>query len=210
MRKFIFIIGLAVLAICLISGGCSYKGEESVKTLQELIKTSSKDYKGDILEKLKQKTEDNELKYEGEKKSQEVEDKDKEYIQVELYFGKEDGSGLVAEMRDIERREGIARLTVGELIKGPDNPKYVKVFPEGSQLLDINVKPNGICIVDLNSEVARVKSAKEEKLMVYALVNTLAQFPTIDKVKIRIEGKETDTIAGYVKWPEFIKPDYDF
>ncbi|SHG80192.1 Sporulation and spore germination [Thermosyntropha lipolytica DSM 11003] len=208
LRKFGFIMILVILAVCLLSGGCITE-DKDVPTLKELIKISrTDDYGKDILEKIREKTKenknvkDNEVP-EGEGKGTE------DTIKVDLYFVKSDKSGLEIEERYIERREGIARLTVGELIKGPEDPGFINIFPPGSRLLDINVKPDGVCIVDLSSEVAGVRNSREEKLMVYALVNTLAQFPTIDQVAIRVEGKKVDTVAGYVKWPEAITPDYN-
>lgn len=206
-RKFGFIAFLIILALCLISGGCSYSENGDINTLKEIIKLPKvKEYENNILEKIKEKAEEDKADYENDKEKGDV---NQDTIQVDLYFGKADKNGLVLEKRDIERREGIARLTVEELLKGPDNSEYVNLFPEGSRLLDINVKPDGVCIVDLSTEVTRLKSSQEEKLMVYSLTNTLAQFPTIDKVVIRIDGQETDTIAGYVKWPRFITPNYN-
>ena len=39
------------------------------------------------------------------------------------------------ERREIIKTEGIARSTLQELLKGPDNPAYQNVFPEGTRLL---------------------------------------------------------------------------
>lgn len=206
-RKLGFILFLIILALCLISGGCSYPENQDITTLKELIKIPKvKDYENNILEKIKEKAEEDKPDYENNKKKVDISE---DTIQIELYFGNADGRALVVEKRDIKRTEGIARLTVEELLKGPDNPQYISLFPEGSRLLDINVKPDGVCIVDLSAEATKLKSSKEEKLMVYSLTNTLAQFPTVDKVVIRIDGRKTDTIAGYVKWPEYITPDYN-
>jgi GTPase Era involved in 16S rRNA processing/spore germination protein GerM len=128
-----------------------------------------------------------------------------EYIVVFLYFADETGSSLVSESRRIVKKEGIARQTLQELIKGPDNNQYKNIFPTGSQLLDINITEDGSCIVDLNSEVRKVKNAQEEKLLVNAIVKTLGQFPTIKRVSFLIDGQVADHIAGSLDLSEPIE-----
>lgn len=208
LRKFGFIIVLVILAVCLISGGCA-PVDEDAPVLEQLIKISKEDYGKNILERIKEKTREDKNVEKNDKDHPEQSEGAKDTVRVKLYFVKSDKSSLGMEERDIEREEGIARLTVEELIRGPENPGFINIFPPGSQLLDINIKPDGVCIVDLSSEVKRLKNSREEKLLVYALVNTLCQFPTVDRVVIRIEGEKADTIAGYVKWPEAITPDYN-
>lgn len=121
-------------------------------------------------------------------------------VAVELYFKDPRQNKLVREKRQIPRVVGIARATMEELFKGPAGGDLVSPFPPGTELLDINVRSDGLCIVDVSREMRGVGSGgiEAEKLAVYAVVNTLTQFPTVKKVKILVEGQQLKTLAGGV------------
>jgi len=122
----------------------------------------------------------------------------KERITVELYFARKDGKGLEAEKRDIPKEEGIARKTIEALLAGPQNPNLNCPLPEGTKLLDINIKPDGLCIVNFSREITTVTPGKPEQLAVDAVVKTLCQFPSVKEVRFMVEGDYVDTLAGGV------------
>lgn len=206
-KKFICTLAIVVLAICLISGGCS-TGNDTLNAWKDLIKISPQK------EATKNPDQEAGLSIEKLLKSQdESEDKKKnaektEKVQVELYFIGPDGQKLVAEKRTIVKVEGIARKTIEELIKGPQKKENLSVFPEGTKLLDINVKPDGLCVVDLNSQAQQVDNQLQEEFMVYAVVNTLGQFPTISGVDFMINGERVDSVGQFVDLSQPIEPDY--
>lgn len=120
---------------------------------------------------------------------------------VELYFADPAGKGLVSERREIAKVDGIARATIEELIKGPSKQSgLIPTIPKGTSLLDINVKSDGLCIVNFSPELVanHSKGSLGESLTVYSIVNTLTQFPTIHKVKFLVDGKVVDTLAGHL------------
>lgn len=124
-----------------------------------------------------------------------------EYKTVLLYFGSSDGEHLVAVEKDIAKVEGIARQTINALIEGPDfQSGLLPTIPAGASLLDINVKDDGLCIVDFSEElVANMPGGKlNEQLTVYSIVNTLCQFPTVERVEFRVDGKKMDTLLGHI------------
>lgn len=110
--------------------------------------------------------------------------------EVLLYFTDAQGKYLYAEKRNIPKVEGIAKETLQALIEGPqDKVGHFPVITNGTKVLGVNVKQDGLCIVDLSNEVSG-------KTMLYAIVNTLTQFPTIERVKILTNGQEKSTLAG--------------
>ncbi len=124
-----------------------------------------------------------------------------EMKEVVLYFADAEGQGLKPVTVPIPKVEGIARATVEQLIEGPDaSTGLLRTIPEGTVLRDINVKPDGLCIVDFSSQLSENYSGgvMEEELMVYSIVNTLTQFSSIDQVQIWVNGKQLDTIGGHV------------
>jgi len=116
-----------------------------------------------------------------------------------LYFSDQNGDYLIAEKREVPLVPGLARATVQELIKGPEGKGLSGTIPEGTKLLDINIE-NGLCTVDLSKEFRdnHWGGSSGEILTVYSLVNTLTQFPTVEKVEILVEGQKIDTLAGHM------------
>lgn len=117
---------------------------------------------------------------------------------VVLYFA-DDNDRLVAEQREIPKVVGIARETINELLKGPENQSLNPTIPAGTALLDIDVN-NGLCTVDFSRELVEGHSggSTAEYLTVYSIVNTLTQFSTVQEVQIRVEGQVVETIAGHL------------
>lgn len=198
MRNTVMVsLALILLSICLLSGGCAQPDQGKIKDWQDLLKIPAPGEKATPGDKTPPPSKDkNSLKADGKK------------LQVSLYFGDARSQKLVVEDRDIAKVEGIARETMEELLKGPANVEAVQLFPDGTRLLDINVKPDGLCVVDLSSEVRGVSSGVQEKLMIYAIANTLGQFPTINEISFRIDGENVTTIGGYMNLNNPIEPNY--
>ena len=109
---------------------------------------------------------------------------------VSLFFANADGTGLEAESRDIPEQTGIARATVNELIAGPASATLRPTLPASAIVEGMTVS-GGLCTVDFSSELADFlpADAESQKLAVYSVVNTLAQFDSVDKVRILIDGE---------------------
>lgn len=121
-------------------------------------------------------------------------------ITVSLYFADADRKNLVKTEKQIPKVEGMARATVETLLEGPDSASgLVAAVPTGTQLLDINVKPDEKkCIVDFSQELRNqlASSGNSEELAIYSIANTLCQFATIEEVEFRVEGQTVTTLAG--------------
>ncbi|MBM7855453.1 spore germination protein GerM [Desulfohalotomaculum tongense] len=120
-------------------------------------------------------------------------------IPVVLYFANHRGY-LVAQQREIPKVDGIARMTMQELAKGPEaDCGLLPTLPPGTQLKDINIR-DGVCIVDWTKELKENHpgGSSSELLTVYSIVNTLTQFSTVDKVQILVDGRVVETLAGHV------------
>ena len=121
-------------------------------------------------------------------------------ITVSLYFADADRQKLVKTEKQIPKVEGMARATVETLLEGPEpDSGLVAAVPSGTQLLDINVKPDEKrCIVDFSQELRNqlASSGNSEELAIYSIANTLCQFATIEEVEFRIEGQTVTTLAG--------------
>lgn len=196
-RKLIAVLAIILLGICLLSGGCfSPEGDSKLQAWKELIKIAP-----DQGEEVEGKNEDKMVL-----PSRPVELK--ENMEIVLFFASSDGEKLVVERRDIEKAEGIARKTMEELIKGPSSSECSGVFPDGSRLLDINITEDGLCILDLSSEVQQCENAQKEDIMLEAIVRTLGQYPAVKKIAFMINGQRVNQIAGFADLSNPIEVSY--
>ena len=120
-----------------------------------------------------------------------IEETDANMRDTVLYF-EDDYGYIVPVMKQIEWVEGIGAATVNELVADSNADSQMKymglnpVLSEGTQLsLSIT---DGVATIELSSDAIKGKDAVDEMSKVMALVNTLTEFPTIDKVKIRQDG----------------------
>lgn len=194
-RRLIISLAALLLVICLLSGGCSKVDGSKIKAWTDLIKIPASTEKSaqsnkDILTPTIQ--------------SPELTEK----LTVKLYFEDAQQRKLVFEERSIDKVEGIARQTMQELIKGPSQTEMRSIFPSGTKLLDINVKPEGLCIVDLSTEAKKVSSKEQGKLMVQAIANTMGQFPSIKEVSFLVNGEKLNNLGGMVDLAKPVQADY--
>jgi len=116
---------------------------------------------------------------------------------VKLYFSDKKGKQLVEVNRTIPKTLSLARETVSQWLMGPAGGAadvYPAVNPQ-TTLRDINIK-NGVATVDLSKQFLETYSNIAPETTLYGLVNTLAQFSTVQIVKIRVEGKGVDSFHG--------------
>lgn len=127
-----------------------------------------------------------------------LQDTEQETTQVTLYF-KDADDHLVSETREIAKVSGIARAVLDELCKGPLTPDLQPCLPEGTVLRDINIQPDGLCIVELSEEASKIadQNPRSEALAVYSVVNTLTEFPTVERVQILVAGQVVETLAEH-------------
>ena len=130
-------------------------------------------------------------------------------VEVTLYFTDKEGKNLVAETREISGVEGLARATMEELIKGPQGKDLKATIPTGTKLLDINIKADGKGIVDLSRDLKSKHSggSTAEMLTIYSIVNTFAQFDTVEEVQILVGSQKIESLAGHVELTEALKAD---
>lgn len=115
--------------------------------------------------------------------------------ELELWFPAADGSCLLSERRQltIAQDKPLAEYAAEELIRGPQRSDAAAAVPEGTSLLSLHIS-GGICTVDLSEAFyrGRPSSPREERLMIYSLVNTMTSLPGVDMVQITVEGRRLE------------------
>lgn len=119
-------------------------------------------------------------------------------IQINLYFDSSDDKSVSVskEERLINKEEFLGEIIVQELLKGPSNVSNLKpILPKGTKLLSFSIKDN-IAYVNLNDEARVTMSPQKEEATLRSLINSLTELPSIKKVKIMLNNKDTDFLGG--------------
>ncbi len=115
-----------------------------------------------------------------------------------LYFATADGQALVEKSIEIYYNSNIARerLVIENLIKGCDDDDAMSPIPSGTKLISITVT-DGICYVNFDSSFVNVDSGIASNVVLYAIVNSLTEIETINKVQILVEGSAVMPTGGF-------------
>ena len=92
----------------------------------------------------------------------------------------------------------------------PRAGKGLDVIPPGAQLLSLKVE-KGVAYADFSKELeAKGLGSNGESLLVYAIVNTLTEFPEVQAVQLLVEGRARATLSGHIDVSEPIKRNADY
>jgi len=125
------------------------------------------------------------------------------HITATLFFGARSGAGLVPARVEVplastiaEQAEAILRAALADPPAG-----MVRVVPRGTRLRAFYMDGRGGAFVDVTSDVVRLHAGGSfgEALTVAALVNAVtANLVAIRSVRLLVEGREVDTLAGHI------------
>lgn len=125
-------------------------------------------------------------------------------LNLAVYYVKitQDDAYLVREVHQVPYTKEVARAALEELINtNPVTPGAVRVIPSATKVKAITIK-DGLATVDFSKEVLRANvGASGEALGIQSIVNTLTEFPDVQKVSFMVEGKvdqETKDWWGHV------------
>lgn len=117
-----------------------------------------------------------------------------------LYFKNTD-EYLVPVMRKLPWEEGIAKLTLMNMIDSSELREVLSptgllpIIPAGTEILGISVNDEtGLCKVDFSENALDNHSEKEEESFIKGVVYTLTEFPAIKEVQILIGGKALSSL----------------
>jgi len=135
----------------------------------------------------------------GEKIEDDVEGMEVKMRDTVFYYVTDDGHHLVPYMMKIPWEEGIGRAAVKKLIDCQEVRETLNgtglnpVLPSGTEILGLTIR-DGLAKIDFNGNFLNFSTKEEEENGVNAVVYTLTEFPTVDKVQFMIEGKIIDIL----------------
>lgn len=127
----------------------------------------------------------------------------KETMRITTYQATKDAMFLAPEVHVVQKNSQPAQVALELLTAGPSSPDHVAVVPAGTKVLGVTVK-NHIAYADFNDRLIKNNTggSAEEMLLVSAIVDTLTDFPDIEKVQILVNGRRVNTITGHMDTSE--------
>ncbi|HYE82519.1 MAG TPA: GerMN domain-containing protein [Clostridia bacterium] len=122
-----------------------------------------------------------------------------------LYY-KDNENFLVPVMRYIPKGDlGVAKTALSALIYSPEKAQDLSAagltptLPMGTKIIGAVIKDSGLAIIDFSEEFLNFSSDKAEELGIKAIVYTLTEFPNINSVEIRVDGKAIEEMPKGTK-----------
>ncbi len=117
-----------------------------------------------------------------------------QYLYAKIYYTDEEGTSLLASNLKIPYTgsEAAEKIVLQQLINGPVASDMYPVLPEDVKLLSVSTKDN-VCTVDFSREFLDKLPEVSEEIVIYSVVNTLAELPGIYQVQFLVEGKSEKT-----------------
>ena len=125
-------------------------------------------------------------------------------LMVNVYYPRSDGTGLVAVRRTVStEKDDKYTAAMKSLLTGTKEKGQTNVFPKKAKLRSIVVK-DGIATVDFSKELKTNFSGGStgEEMLIGSIVNTLTDFPEVQKVSILIDGSAVETLSGHMDLSE--------
>jgi len=128
-----------------------------------------------------------------------------EASKVMLYFENAAGTAIVPVTKYIGGAAD-AFAAMNELVRGPGDGALKNLFPDGSELLGVDVGDDGTASVNFSGAFNKIgEDAHKEKMLMKCIMLTLTQFDNIDAVRILVDGKEyADSATETMAVPQFV------
>ena len=112
-----------------------------------------------------------------------------------------DNPGLVPVLRTVPETKAVAKAAMTALLGGPKgaeletSPAMYTSIPDETRLLDITIK-NGVATVNLSTEFKGAAASFQGGTATAQVVYTVTQFPTVELVRIEIDGVASGGALG--------------
>jgi germination protein M len=119
-----------------------------------------------------------------------------QHTSINLYFATEDGKGLRKESRSIYYSASMPLewAVVERLVAGPKGRGSYAVIPANTHIISV-ASSDGVCYVNLDEAFASKVLSVDDRVIIYAIVNSLIEDCHVNAVQISIAG-ETDIDFG--------------
>ncbi|KGP73857.1 GerMN domain-containing protein [Pontibacillus yanchengensis] len=192
MRKRAMLFMGMFASVTLLSG-CVFQGEQSLEEMD----TPPEEVNEQAGENTEQDASSDENAENSEQDKQEV--VVSETVDRQLYLLDENGM-VVPQTLPLPKSESkeVAQQVLEYLVKGGPVTEvlpsgFQAVLPAGTQVNSLNLKDDGTLVVDVSKEFTDYRAEDELKIL-QSLTYTLTQFDSVNKIKLQINGYETDVM----------------
>lgn len=108
-----------------------------------------------------------------------------------LYFASLDGQSLVSETQHVHYYSSnisTEKLVMEQLLEGPKSENAQSAIPAGTGLISVSVM-DGVCFVNLDENFLAQDFSIREDVVIYSIVNSLAELSTVDTVQLSVNGE---------------------
>jgi len=118
-------------------------------------------------------------------------------ITVLVYFSRDEK--MCAASRVIPKTQEVGAAAMKALLEGPTEVEgqwgIFSSIPEGTTYLDLEIE-DGVATVDLSKEYSSGGGTLSMMMRLAEVVFTLTQFPTVDGVSFKLDGRPIDVLGG--------------
>ncbi len=128
-------------------------------------------------------------------------EKTEQSMNIKVYYPDDSGMRLVEVEREIivgdEDEKYIA--AVETLLDEPVEDNLTRIFPKNAGIRSVTVS-DGLAIVDFDGSILKnfVGGSTGEEFLIGSIVDTLTNFPEINRVKFLVDGQEIETLSGHM------------
>lgn len=122
---------------------------------------------------------------------------------TKIYFPKNNENKLGFEDRIIENRnKSYEEMVLDEILEGPKSIEFREILPNGLEVLSVDVIGQ-IAYLNFNDDfIKNAYSEEEEILLVYSIVNTMAELDKITRVQFLVNGDRAEFVNNYIQLTE--------
>ena len=128
---------------------------------------------------------------------------------VTLYYADTDGDSLVEYKTSLHADENMPMETrvLLELMHAPEELDVQSPLPTDLIINQTQIH-NSVCYVDLSRDIENVLPGVEEKVMVYAMVNTITALGNATSVQFTVEGERMESLRDFDSFHLMMTNDY--
>lgn len=127
--------------------------------------------------------------------------------EIMFYFPAANSNKLDSEIRVIDNQnKSYEEIILDEILNGPENRELRNVFPDGLEILSVDVIGQ-IAYLNFNDKLVNSNLTEaEENLMIYSIVNTMVQSDKITRVQFLIDGDRSSFKNNSIQISEPLDP----
>ncbi|MCD8150124.1 MAG: GerMN domain-containing protein [Clostridiales bacterium] len=131
--------------------------------------------------------------------------------ELTLYFASTDGQSLVRETQLVyyySSNISTEKLVMEQLLEGPVSDDAQSTIPADTGLISVSVM-DGACMVNLDENFLTQNYDIREDVVIYSIVNSLAELSTVDTVQIAVNGENNMVYRQDLSLQDFYTADPD-